>query len=227
MLTNYHVIRGASGAQVATTATGDTTEVESVVAFNVERDIAALRIPPLNIPPLSIGNSDAVKIGDHVTAIGAPMGLENTLSDGIVSAVREMANERVIQMSAPISPGSSGGPVFDDHGKVIGLTVASMLGGQSLNFAVPVNAVQHIMQSSSPMSFREMLERTRVQRAVFATISVPPRQLVPVPFVVESQEGALLSGDYSVSGGFGNDIGVAVISAQKQVMLRPGVVKAA
>ena len=74
---------------------------------------------------LPVADSDRVKTGDQVVSIGAPLGLENSVSDGLISAVRNFGSGRAFQMSAPISPGSSGGPVFNEYGEVIGLTVSS------------------------------------------------------------------------------------------------------
>jgi S1-C subfamily serine protease len=82
--------------------------------------------------------------------IGNPLGLEHTLTNGIISARRIYEGERFIQMSAPISPGNSGGPVFDRHGRVIGVSVAHLIGGQNLNFAVPVSQLQALIAEDYP-----------------------------------------------------------------------------
>src|SRR5712692_4839953 len=116
-ITNYHVIRGAYRASARF---GDSTfaPVLGVMAYDPGRDVAVIRIQAISPPTLKLGNSDSVHIGDHVLAIGSPLGLQNTVSEGIVSALRG----NVIQMTAPISPGSSGGPVLNANGEVVGIS---------------------------------------------------------------------------------------------------------
>ena len=88
---------------------------------------------------VSIADSDAVQVGEPVYAVGNPHGLEGTFSQGIISSVRKVGTDRLLQITAPVSPGSSGGPVLNGRGKVIGISVATFRGGQNLNFAIPSN----------------------------------------------------------------------------------------
>ena len=85
-------------------------------------------------------------------AIGNPLSLESTVSNGIVSAIRTIANEggRFVQITAPISPGSSGGPLFNMSGKVVGITTSHLVGGENLNFAIPINDVKPMLLARSP-----------------------------------------------------------------------------
>jgi|WetSurMetagenome_2_1015567.scaffolds.fasta_scaffold08930_4 tetratricopeptide (TPR) repeat protein len=138
VITNYHVISGAYRAQIKT-SDGETFSVKGVVAMDATRDLVRLATdtPTESAHPLLIGR-DLPEVGETVVVIGSPLGLEQTVTDGIVSAIRTLKPQgQVIQMSAPISPGSSGSPVVNLRGQVVG--VASFLrdDGQNLNFAVP------------------------------------------------------------------------------------------
>ena len=145
IVTNVHVIRGAKQAVVVTADGREFTDIE-VMAADEAHDLAVLRIGTHGLQPLALGDSSSDKPGEHVVAIGHPLGLGNTVSDGLVSAVREIsAGRSMLQISAPISPGSSGGPVFNDRGEVIGVSTLVVTGGQNLNFAVPINAVQPLL----------------------------------------------------------------------------------
>ena len=97
------------------------------------------------MPALSLGDSDAVQIGDKVYVAGNPQGLEGSFSDGIISAIRGGSADKFFQMTAPISQGSSGGPVVNARGEVIGVSFATHLEGQNLNFAIPVNYLKALM----------------------------------------------------------------------------------
>lgn len=147
--TNHHVIRNASEVQVELFDGTEHARVE-LLTSDAEADLALLRIevtPPVFV---ELGNSDAVEVGEPVSVIGNPLGLDHTLTNGIVSARRIYEGERFIQMSAPISPGNSGGPVFDAHGRVIGVSVAQMIGGQNLNLAVPINQLRSLVSEEYP-----------------------------------------------------------------------------
>ncbi len=138
IVTNYHVIFGAERATVKT-QDGRRYPVKRVVAEHKEADLVLISadIPPREIVPLEI-SSKLPEVGEKIYAIGHPMGLEKTVSEGIVSAIRKLPNlGDIIQITAPISPGSSGGPVFNGAGQVIGVARATFRTGQNLNFAVP------------------------------------------------------------------------------------------
>ena len=103
---------------------------------------AIVKIKGRRFPCANLGNSESVEVGDEVVAIGNPLGLKNTISPGIISGIREMEGFKVFQLTAPISSGSSGGPLFNLYGEVIGVTYSSMIKGQNLNFAIPINDVK-------------------------------------------------------------------------------------
>ena len=92
-----------------------------------------------------LGNSDLAQVGETVYAVGNPRGLEGTFSDGIVSNIRPVSSDKLIQMTAPLSPGSSGGPVLTRKGEVIGVSVLTIRDGQNLNFAIPSNYLKTLI----------------------------------------------------------------------------------
>ena len=155
IVTNFHVIQGGSGARV-TLADQSTHEAKLVGAFP-DRDLAVLKIdvPAAKLPPLAIGSSRDLIVGQRVVAIGNPFGLDQTLTTGIVSALNreiESFNQRtirgVIQTDAAINPGNSGGPLLDSAGRLIGVNtqIASPSGASAgIGFAIPVDEVNRIV----------------------------------------------------------------------------------
>ena len=144
IVTNFHVIEGATEASIVTSDRVEHKDIE-VIALDKAHDLAVLRIRGSKLKPLALADSKLAKAGDHVVAIGNPLGLGGTISDGLLSAIRELPELTVLQISAPISPGSSGGPVFNDHGEVIGVSTFLLLGGQNLNFAIPINIAKPLL----------------------------------------------------------------------------------
>jgi serine protease Do len=150
--TNHHVIREARSVRVKLL---DGTYADSVelLVDDADHDLALLQITATQaLHAVRLGDSDVVEVGERAVVIGNPLGLEHTLSDGIVSARRRIDEHNMIQMTAPVSPGNSGGPVFDRHGEVIGVTTAVIgLGlGQNLNLAVPVNVLRGLVRDEYP-----------------------------------------------------------------------------
>jgi serine protease Do len=154
IVTNLHVIAGVNEASV-TLANKKSYPVIEVVNASAEHDLALLRIRAEGLPVLKLGKSESVRAGDAIVAIGHPLGLEDTVSNGLVSAVREVGELTALQISAPIAPGSSGGPLFNDHGEVIGVATAILRGGQNLNLGMPAKYVHELMQSPAPVSLAE------------------------------------------------------------------------
>ncbi|GEM_PF-1940646 len=154
IVTNFHVVRDARSMRVKL-ASGDVYENVTVLATDERRDLAVLQVPGFHLPALPLGNSNSVHTGAGVVLIGSPLGLENTVSTGIVSGRRqEKEGYALIQVSAPASPGSSGGPVLSRKGLVIGVAVSQMQAGQNLNFAVPINYVRGLLDhlASQPVA---------------------------------------------------------------------------
>lgn len=151
IVTNYHVVRDARSARVKL-ASGDIYDHVSVLAQDERRDIAVIRIAGFEMPTLPLGNSDAVRIGTPIVLVGSPLGLENTVSTGIVSGRRqEPEGFQLLQITAPASQGSSGGAVLSADGRVIGIAVSQLLAGQNLNFAVPINYARGMLQQVDDM----------------------------------------------------------------------------
>ena len=145
VVTNHHVLRGAVSADIRLSS-GRVYPVRHVLAEDPENDLimVSVEVPPYEVQPLSIRPSMPA-IGERVVVIGSPMGLDQTVSDGIVSAVRELQGARkVIQITAPISTGSSGSPVVNMKGDVVAVASALMANGQNLNFGIPSERVSSL-----------------------------------------------------------------------------------
>jgi hypothetical protein len=143
-VTNFHVVKGA---KKITVTQGGTTVDATLLRFDEKRDVALLTFTGLDRRPVAVASVKTVKVGDKVYAVGAPHGLELTLSDGLVSSLREGAKGEAptIQTTAPISPGSSGGGLFDGRGRLVGITTFQT-SGQNLNFARPSDWVTELLQ---------------------------------------------------------------------------------
>jgi hypothetical protein len=174
-------------------------------------------------PRLRTEESPQVRVGDHVVAIGAPLGLENTVSEGIVSALRDITGTHVIQTTASISPGSSGGPLLNDYGRVIGLTTSTVRNGQNLNFVIASSHISDLLMQRHQLSLEQMLTETLVSDPFpQSTIPVPARSLNSLRFAVTGQQGAVLQGTYTIAGGAGNDVGVALLGPGNVVLVNSG-----
>lgn len=106
------------------------------------RDLCVLDVPGLNAVPARFGSTRALRVGQQVYAVGSPQGLELTLSGGLISALRRTTEEPLIQTDAALSPGPTGGGLFSEDGNLIGITTFGIIGGQNLNFAVPVEWIR-------------------------------------------------------------------------------------
>lgn len=150
LVTNYHVVAGhkIGDVQAMLPDTRATFFLKSVIAKDEENDYVVLKFDAINVPYVHLGDSDAIKAGQRVVAIGTPLGLENTVSEGVISnASRQQGKQHFIQFTAPVSPGSSGGGLFDMRGEAIGVTAGMFTGStetpaQNLNYAVPINLIR-------------------------------------------------------------------------------------
>jgi hypothetical protein len=147
--TNYHVIASGNVA-VVKFADGMVLPVDGVLAIDKVHDLAIVKVHGKTFQTLTLGNSDQIQVGEEVVAIGNPLGLELTVSNGILSGVRMTKEEgSLLQTTAPISHGSSGGPLFNMFGEVVGVNTLYLEGGESLNFAIPVNDVKNLLHNQS------------------------------------------------------------------------------
>jgi hypothetical protein len=135
-VTNWHVMRGATRA-VVVRPNGERFERVSFIDGDSAIDVAILKVPGFGLPVLDV-RSDSPPVGTRVVAIGSPLGLTTTVSEGIVSATRIVNGRELIQTTAAISPGSSGGALLDETGRVFAVSTLYLEGGQQLNFAIPV-----------------------------------------------------------------------------------------
>jgi tetratricopeptide (TPR) repeat protein len=166
VVTNRHVLEGAYRAEIHT-INDQTYNVKGVLAVDGEGDIALLQvdIPPTVASPLTILRTSPQE-GESIVVIGNPLGLEGSISNGIVSAVRDIPSfGRIIQITAPISPGSSGSPVVNMRGEVVGVATLQLADGQSLNFAVPSDRVAQLQAGASRTLGELVLATRRSQRA--------------------------------------------------------------
>jgi serine protease Do len=137
LITNLHVIKGAARVAVKLNR-GQIFPITEIVAVDAKADLVKLVVPLPNGPPYYLKvSATRPEAGEHIVVLGSPLGLEHTVTEGLISAIRLIRNRgEFLQISAPISPGSSGGPVLNMRGQVIGIA-AFQVRGQNINFAVP------------------------------------------------------------------------------------------
>src|ERR1051326_2970787 len=160
IVTNRHVLEGAYRAEVHS-STGAVFLVKGVLAVDAEGDLALLKIDPPTpqIRPLPLDKTSPQE-GESVVVIGNPLGLAGSVTNGIVSAVRDIPTfGRIIQITAPISAGSSGSPVVNMQGQVIGIATLQITGGQSVNFAIPSERIAQL-QVNPAMSLADLVATT-------------------------------------------------------------------
>jgi len=164
VITSHHVLEGAAHASVIN-AEGKGFPIRRIVADDPDGDLIQVSVDlgDAKVQPLEL-SSTLPETGERVIVIGTPLGLEKTVSDGIVSAVREVPGfGKIVQVTAPISPGSSGSPVVNMKGEVIGVATFFVIAGQNLNFAIPVGRIAKLIRGEGPsLAEREELrEETR------------------------------------------------------------------
>ena len=149
IVTNYHVVIGATQGTANIVNKAETYPIESIVAKDPENDLAILQVAIPSIKPLPLGDSDKMKEGMRVYTVGNPKGLEGTFSEGYISSIsrRTANNKKRLQFTAPISRGSSGGPLLNKDQEVIGIAYMSYIDGQDLNFAIPSNYVKELLKA--------------------------------------------------------------------------------
>ena len=145
IITNLHVINDAKYGYVTISGESKKHKIEGYFAIDKINDLVLLSVPTLSGKSIEI-NRNNPEIGEKIYAIGNPKGLSGTISEGIISGIRNFKNEELIQITAPISPGSSGGPVINNSGKLIGVSVGTLDAGQNLNFAIPTKYVSKLIQ---------------------------------------------------------------------------------
>lgn len=191
ILTNYHVIAHSKQATVRL-ANGDAYDTVDVLDIDKRKDIALIKIRAVSLPFLTLGTSSAVEIGESIYSISNPLGaFENTLSQGIISGIRPTDGYRLLQVTAPISHGSSGSPIFNAKGEVVGIAVLTIAEGQSLNFAIPIDYAKGMLSSTALQSLASIYEpeTTVMPKEDSAGSAVPPAMKENVPLFLRSKLG--------------------------------------
>ncbi len=176
--TNLHVVGGSDKIKIKL-GNGHEYDVHEIVGYDKNRDLALLRIQvPAQLPVIRLGDSDQLIPGDQVVAIGNPLGVfENTVSAGLISSVRVFCTPeqaaaqqcpdtnnidlKYLQISAPISQGSSGGPLFNQFGEVVGVTTGIIEGGQAINIAVPTNYLKTLLARPGSIAVAQFASETK------------------------------------------------------------------
>ena len=176
--TNLHVIQElrSGGVQLAS---GDRFDSFSILAFDVRKDIAIIKVPGFDLPFVGLGNSNDLEVGEPVLAFGSPLGLQGSVSTGVVSSIRDDpfgAGFKEIQTDAAANPGNSGGPLVNHKGEAVGIVTFKLVGSENINFAIPINYLRGLMESLlPPMSLDELRLKLTSQPDVFKTDAFPTR----------------------------------------------------
>jgi len=185
VVTGYHVVAGSAPIEVAFIE-ANRVPVTRVVAWDELHDLAIIQMAqpaPVSVP---LGDSQSVRAGESVFTISSPFGtLDHTVTDGLISSVRGIDELQLFQISAPISTGSSGGPLFNARGEVIGVTTLIVSGGQNVNFAVPVAYLKNLLSQRTDGVLPEFFaaqtaeeeDNPTVTTVQTAQISLPPTLL--------------------------------------------------
>jgi S1-C subfamily serine protease len=205
IVTNYHVIQG--GDQVRVGFSNQDTVIADVVGTDPSTDLAVLKVDTdaSALTPLPLGDSDVVRVGDPVVAIGNPFGLDRTATAGIVSALQRLIRapnrftiDHVIQTDAPINRGNSGGPLLNMRGEVIGVNTqietgnTGAMGNVGIGFAVPSNTVKDVVA--------QILSTGRVDRAYLGITGQPITSSLVEEYNLPTEEGVLVETVASGSG---------------------------
>ena len=167
---NLHVVEGAAGGYAKLVGQKKKYDIKGITAVDPKRDLVLLKIEDSGSTVLSLGNSEATQVGESVYAVGNPQGLEGTFSQGIVSSIREVGTDKLLQITAAISPGSSGGPVLNIKGEVIGVSVATFRGGQNLNFAIPSNYLKILIGKAGPPKPLAQAKPTKSKKSILSDL---------------------------------------------------------
>lgn len=149
--TNAHVIEDGVTGYAKIVGEKSEYDVLGFVGCDAGRDLVLLKLSGAKAPTLTIGDSRRVVVGEEIYVVGNPQGLEGTFSRGIVSGIRQIDSDTILQITAPISPGSSGGPVLNSQGEVVGVAFATFESGQNLNFAIPAHYVETLISTVKPV----------------------------------------------------------------------------
>lgn len=164
--TNLHVVEGSTRGYAKLVGKETKFNIEGYTAIDEKRDLIILKVTAFGTETISLGNSDLVQVGETVYAVGNPRGLEGTFSQGIISSIRPVGSDKLIQMTAPLSPGSSGGPVLNRIGEVIGVSVLTIRDGQNLNFSIPSNYLKTLISKVGYVKSLSQAKSNKGQRSI-------------------------------------------------------------
>jgi S1-C subfamily serine protease len=169
IVTNAHVVANAT-AMAVKLASGEVYRNVYLLSSDPIDDLAFLKIEAVDLPTIPLGNSNDVQVGEEVLLVGAPQGLEQTVSNGLISGIRLDEGLRVLQTSAAASPGSSGGPLLNRSGEAVGVMSFKMVNGENLNFTIPINYVRGKLDTltlSNPKAFGPLEAQIKKHRGVW------------------------------------------------------------
>jgi hypothetical protein len=198
--TNAHVIEGAYSGTAKIIGNPLKMRITGTIGIDRHYDLALIKVDG-TAPPLHFGPDAGPAVGDKVYAVGNPLGLEGTFSEGIISGVRAVGTDTILQMTAPISPGSSGGPVMDSGGAVIGIAEATFTEGQNLNLAVPCVYLSKLLASSvtqvrvTPLG--EQGDHGGMDRSIVHGINAGGMPKPSLPDIERQAEGLYAGGSYA------------------------------
>ncbi|WP_227762048.1 trypsin-like peptidase domain-containing protein [Zhaonella formicivorans] len=191
ILTNEHVIAGATDIQVQVTGYKESFPAK-VIGKDFDLDLAVLKIESKkDLPTLKLGDSDKVKVGNWVVAIGNPLGLDHTVTVGVISAkgrpiaVEDRQYKNLLQTDASINPGNSGGPLLNLQGEVIGINTAVNASAQGIGFAIPSSTVQEVLQ--------DLMNKGKVSRPWIGVYLQPVTKELADYFGLPKEEGAVVT----------------------------------
>ena len=225
--TNFHVLKDAYSAD-AKLGDGRIFHLLAIHAYDAERDIAIFQLGrktskgierARDLPYLTLSTEDA-QIGERIATIGSPEGLSNSVADGLVSAIRGESGQKYLQISAPISPGSSGGPVFNLKGEVLAISSFQLVEGQNLNFAIPVGEISKLRDLRANLSLEQVYWQNHLSPASRAAARTPPTnepQESTRQTISGTVTGSYLGTVHNVSGDMSAPFGIFIVEEQGMV----------
>ena len=170
IVSNLHVVEGASRGYAKLVGQDAKLDIQGITAIDAKRDLVILKVYAKTPSVLTLGDSEAAQVGEQIYAVGNPKGLEGTFSQGIISSVRDIDTDKLLQITAPISPGSSGGPVLNVKAEVIGVSVATFKGGQNLNFAIPSAYLKELLEKAGSVKPLASINPTKPKSSLVKNI---------------------------------------------------------
>ena len=145
VVTNFHVYQGSD--RISVSHYGNEYEVDKIIGVDIDKDVIICKTSK-HLLPIEIAAASDFRIGERIYAIGSPLGFENSITDGLISGFREIENNKLLQISAPISFGSSGGAVINSRGQLIGISSSGYI-YSDINFAIPIDAIYNLSTNCS------------------------------------------------------------------------------